>query len=71
MSAILSSAELILVASLFNLCMKILASLTTVSSFSRFLFPALGGFLYGYDIGATSSANISLQVYLSSSLFHF
>lgn len=26
-----------------------------------FLFPALGGFLYGYDIGATSGATISLQ----------
>lgn len=26
-----------------------------------FLFPALGGLLYGYDIGATSGATISLQ----------
>ncbi|CAL0334260.1 unnamed protein product [Lupinus luteus] len=26
-----------------------------------FLFPALGGLLYGYDIGATSSATISIQ----------
>ncbi|KAK1306796.1 D-xylose-proton symporter-like 2 [Acorus calamus] len=26
-----------------------------------FLFPALGGFLYGYDIGATSGATISLE----------
>ncbi|KAF3443476.1 hypothetical protein FNV43_RR13158 [Rhamnella rubrinervis] len=26
-----------------------------------FLFPALGGLLFGYDIGATSGANISLQ----------
>lgn len=26
-----------------------------------FLFPAFGGLLYGYDIGATSSATISLQ----------
>ncbi|MCO5577934.1 hypothetical protein L7F22_031770 [Adiantum nelumboides] len=30
-----------------------------------FLFPALGGLLYGYDIGATSSASLSLE---SSSL---
>ncbi|CAL5424455.1 unnamed protein product [Camellia sinensis] len=28
---------------------------------SRFLFPALGGLLFGYDIGATSGATISLQ----------
>ncbi|KAG8061558.1 hypothetical protein GUJ93_ZPchr0003g16634 [Zizania palustris] len=27
----------------------------------RFLFPALGGLLFGYDIGATSGASISLQ----------
>ncbi|CAI0559641.1 unnamed protein product [Linum tenue] len=27
----------------------------------RFLFPALGGLLYGYDIGSTSSATISIQ----------
>ncbi|CAO2821643.1 unnamed protein product [Amaranthus hypochondriacus] len=26
-----------------------------------FLFPALGGLLFGYDIGATSSASVSLQ----------
>ncbi|EPS64962.1 hypothetical protein M569_09818 [Genlisea aurea] len=26
-----------------------------------FLFPALGGLLFGYDIGATSGATISLQ----------
>lgn len=31
---------------------------------TRFLFPALGGLLYGYDIGATSSATISIQVLL-------
>lgn len=30
----------------------------------RFLFPAFGGLLYGYDIGATSSATISIQVLL-------
>jgi len=28
----------------------------------RFLFPAFGGLLFGYDIGATSSATISIQV---------
>lgn len=28
----------------------------------RFLFLALGGLLFGYDIGATSGATISLQV---------
>ncbi|XP_028553798.1 D-xylose-proton symporter-like 2 [Dendrobium catenatum] len=27
-----------------------------------FFFPALGGLLYGYDIGATSGATISLEV---------
>jgi len=32
----------------------------------RFLFPAFGGLLFGYDIGATSSATISIQVYPSS-----
>ncbi|KAJ4832657.1 hypothetical protein Tsubulata_043346, partial [Turnera subulata] len=32
-----------------------------------FLFPALGGLLFGYDIGATSGATISLQV--SGSLY--
>ncbi|PNX78143.1 D-xylose-proton symporter 2-like protein, partial [Trifolium pratense] len=26
-----------------------------------FLFPAFGGLLFGYDIGATSSATISIQ----------
>uniref|UniRef100_A0A0E0BE92 Major facilitator superfamily (MFS) profile domain-containing protein n=1 Tax=Oryza glumipatula TaxID=40148 RepID=A0A0E0BE92_9ORYZ len=29
--------------------------------FCSFLFPALGGLLYGYDIGATSGATISLK----------
>lgn len=33
----------------------------------RFLFPAFGGLLYGYDIGATSSATISIQVLLTTS----
>lgn len=28
-----------------------------------FLFPALGGLLYGYDIGATSGATISIEVH--------
>lgn len=28
----------------------------------RFLFPALGGLLYGYDIGSTSCATISIEV---------
>jgi len=31
----------------------------------RFLFPAFGGLLFGYDIGATSSATISIEVYPS------
>ncbi|KAL8216568.1 hypothetical protein R6Q57_023405 [Mikania cordata] len=31
-----------------------------------FLFPALGGFLYGYDIGATSSATINIKSPTSS-----
>ncbi|PQM43148.1 D-xylose-proton symporter-like 3 chloroplastic isoform X2 [Prunus yedoensis var. nudiflora] len=32
-----------------------------VSAIIPFLFPALGGLLFGYDIGATSGATISLQ----------
>ncbi|KAK3018626.1 hypothetical protein RJ639_003495 [Escallonia herrerae] len=32
-----------------------------VHSNIRFVFPALGGLLFGYDIGATSGATISLQ----------
>lgn len=32
----------------------------------RFLFPALGGLLFGYDIGATSSATISIEVHPST-----
>jgi hypothetical protein len=34
----------------------------------RFLFPAFGGLLFGYDIGATSSATISIQVLPSNQL---
>ncbi|KAI3471302.1 hypothetical protein Pfo_027965 [Paulownia fortunei] len=34
---------------------------TVVSVILPFLFPAFGGLLYGYDIGATSSATISIQ----------
>ncbi|KNA18495.1 hypothetical protein SOVF_070190 [Spinacia oleracea] len=32
-----------------------------ISCILPFLFPALGGLLFGYDIGATSSATISIQ----------
>jgi hypothetical protein len=35
-----------------------------VPAIFRFLFPALGGLLFGYDIGATSGATISLQVHI-------
>ncbi|CAA3020707.1 D-xylose-proton symporter-like 2 [Olea europaea subsp. europaea] len=35
---------------------------SVVSAILPFLFPAFGGLLYGYDIGATSSATISIQV---------
>ncbi|GER50529.1 major facilitator superfamily protein [Striga asiatica] len=34
---------------------------SVVSAVLPFLFPAFGGLLYGYDIGATSSATISIQ----------
>ncbi|CAN8256044.1 unnamed protein product [Cochlearia groenlandica] len=34
---------------------------SVVSAILPFLFPALGGLLYGYEIGATSCATISLQ----------
>ncbi|KAL3755991.1 hypothetical protein ACJRO7_002955 [Eucalyptus globulus] len=39
------------------------AALTMLASclLFRFLFPALGGLLYGYDIGATSCATISVE----------
>lgn len=32
------------------------------NTFDRFVFPAIGGALFGYDIGATSGAVISLKV---------
>uniref|UniRef100_A0A2P2JF34 Uncharacterized protein MANES_08G162600 n=2 Tax=Rhizophora mucronata TaxID=61149 RepID=A0A2P2JF34_RHIMU len=34
---------------------------SVLSAVLPFLFPALGGLLYGYDIGATSSATISIE----------
>ncbi|XP_015878513.3 D-xylose-proton symporter-like 2 isoform X1 [Ziziphus jujuba] len=34
---------------------------SVLSSILPFLFPALGGLLYGYDIGATSCATISIE----------
>lgn len=34
---------------------------SVVTAILPFLFPAFGGLLYGYDIGATSSATISIQ----------
>ncbi|PIA58814.1 hypothetical protein AQUCO_00500626v1 [Aquilegia coerulea] len=34
---------------------------SVLSAILPFVFPALGGLLYGYDIGATSGATISLQ----------
>ncbi|KFK25925.1 hypothetical protein AALP_AA8G181200 [Arabis alpina] len=39
----------------------ILENYSVVSAILPFLFPALGGLLYGYEIGATSCATISLQ----------
>lgn len=41
-------------------------SYSVVSAILPFLFPALGGMLFGYDIGATSGATISLQSQTSS-----
>ncbi|KAL8534752.1 hypothetical protein ACS0TY_010691 [Phlomoides rotata] len=41
---------------------------SVVSTILPFLFPALGGLLYGYDIGATSSATISIQSHTSSGI---
>lgn len=41
-------------------------SYSIVAAILPFLFPALGGLLYGYDIGATSGATISLQSPTSS-----
>ncbi|KAF3971357.1 hypothetical protein CMV_005032, partial [Castanea mollissima] len=34
---------------------------SVVAAILPFLFPALGGLLYGYDIGATSCATISIE----------
>lgn len=34
---------------------------SALSAVFPFLFPALGGLLYGYDIGATSCATISIE----------
>lgn len=39
---------------------------SVLSSILPFLFPALGGLLYGYDIGATSCATISIKSATSS-----
>ncbi|KMZ65696.1 putative Sugar transporter [Zostera marina] len=39
---------------------------SVVAAILPFFFPALGGFLYGYDIGATSGATISIQSVTSS-----
>ncbi|CAI0559645.1 unnamed protein product [Linum tenue] len=36
-------------------------SYSVLAAIFPFLFPALGGLLYGYDIGSTSSATISIQ----------
>ncbi|KAG5559023.1 hypothetical protein RHGRI_008819 [Rhododendron griersonianum] len=41
-------------------------SYSVVSAVLPFLFPALGGLLYGYDIGATSCATISVESATSS-----
>ncbi|KAE9464669.1 hypothetical protein C3L33_03462, partial [Rhododendron williamsianum] len=42
------------------------SQLSSHSRHFRFLFPALGGLLYGYDIGATSCATISVESATSS-----
>ncbi|CAI9087052.1 OLC1v1021018C1 [Oldenlandia corymbosa var. corymbosa] len=39
-----------------------------LSALLSFIFPAFGGLLYGYDIGATSSATISIQSPTSSGI---
>ncbi|GAB4858183.1 Vacuolar glucose transporter 1 [Ancistrocladus abbreviatus] len=36
-------------------------SFSVLSAILPFLFPALGGLLYGYDIGATSCATVSIE----------
>ncbi|PIN23501.1 putative transporter (major facilitator superfamily) [Handroanthus impetiginosus] len=41
---------------------------SVASAILPFLFPAFGGLLYGYDIGATSSATISIQSPTSSGI---
>ncbi|KAE9465069.1 hypothetical protein C3L33_03011, partial [Rhododendron williamsianum] len=44
-----------------DVILEAVQTLLTDSRHSRFLFPALGGLLYGYDIGATSCAIISVE----------
>lgn len=41
---------------------------SVLASILPFLFPALGGLLYGYDIGATSCATISIESATSSGI---
>ncbi|KAL5568224.1 hypothetical protein UlMin_024799 [Ulmus minor] len=41
---------------------------SVVAAILPFLFPALGGLLYGYDIGATSCATISIESSTSSGI---
>jgi hypothetical protein len=49
--------------SLFHQHFSTLLVLKECLIFLRFLFPALGGLLYGYDIGSTSCATISIKVW--------
>ncbi|CAK7339978.1 unnamed protein product [Dovyalis caffra] len=46
---------------LLNGRIKTSENYSLVSAIFPFLFPALGGLLYGYDIGSTSCATISIQ----------